>query len=69
MAAGADTEKQVGLAHSQIVEKDIRHIGIVVLAGMQQQMANRWKRHERLAHWGGLHEVRARPDYRDYCIH
>jgi hypothetical protein len=35
MAAGADTQIVIGLRNAQFVEKDLRHIGIVVLPCME----------------------------------
>jgi len=59
--AGADVEKVVRLRHRQVVEEDVRHRGVVVLAGVDQHLVDP-ATPERGDHWSRLHQVRSRAD-------
>ena len=40
MGAGADTEVEVGLGNAEFVEEDLRHVGIVMLSGVEDFFFN-----------------------------
>ena len=40
MRAGADAEEVVGLRQAELVEEDVGHVGVVVLAGMDERRAS-----------------------------
>jgi hypothetical protein len=65
----ADVQIEIGGPHAEILEEDIGHVRIVMLAGMDQQMPDRRHALERMLHRSGLHEVRPRADNRDYRLH
>jgi len=59
MAAAVNVEVMVGGANTQLLEKDIRHPRIMVLAGVDEYLANPTGFRQRLADWGNLDELRA----------
>lgn len=69
MPAGADAEVHVGFGQAQLVEEDLRHPRVVVLAGVDDRLLGA-EGAEGVDHRGGLDEVRPRPeDVHDGCQH
>ena len=68
MGAGADPEVEVGLGDAQLVEEDLRHVGVVVLAGVEDGLLD--LRREKVAHrtadGGGFDDLGACPDDGEY---
>jgi hypothetical protein len=60
MAARADSEMVVGLRQLQVGEEGVRHVHVVMLAGMDQHRLEARRRGERVPERRHLHEIRAR---------
>ena len=60
LVVGADLEVNIGQGHAELIEEDLRHRAIIMLAGMHQQM---WHIPcgQRLDERRHLHEIRPRP--------
>src|SRR5207247_4328406 len=59
--ARADAEEGVGPRQSQLAEEDVRHLGVVMLARVDEEHL-RVEAPEGVDHGGRLHEIRARAD-------
>jgi hypothetical protein len=57
MRAGANAKVAIGLRHFQLLKKYIGHGGIVVLAGVDQSLADAGVRGQSAQHGGGFHEI------------
>ncbi len=63
VGAGADAEEDVRLRQVELGEEDVRHVGVVVLAGVDEvELDLGGELTERAVHRRRLHEVRARAD-------
>src|SRR5690606_17336466 len=61
MASGPNSEIPIGLGKTQLVEEDIGHLTVVVLARVDQHRL-RPEIQQSTDHWGRLHEVGSRAD-------
>ena len=60
VAAAADFEMKMRLRQAQVAEERVRHVGVVVLAGVHDARRAPGSRCERVVERRDLHEVRAR---------
>ena len=66
MATGAHRQIDVGLGDFQFLEKNIRHVGVVVLAGVDDGLTAAFQSAQGSDYRGRLHEVRPRANYVKY---
>jgi len=60
MAAGADAEVEIGIGQPQIAQEIVRHVGVVMLAGMDEDRREIAARLKRVPERRHLHEIGAR---------
>jgi hypothetical protein len=64
VCAGADTEEDIGSRQTELVEKDRRHLGVVVLPGVyEHELEPGIERLQRAVDRRRLHEVRTGADH------
>ncbi len=56
----------IGFGDRHLLKKDVGHISVVVLAGMDQHLANVWARRNCARNRGGFDELRPGADDGDY---
>jgi hypothetical protein len=66
VGAGADPEIAIRIGHSELLKKNIRHGGVVVLAGVSEALANFRVSTQGAQNGRGFHEVRACADNVEY---
>ena len=62
VGAGTDFQVVVGLRHFQLLEKYVRHGGVVVLPGVDQSLPHSGMRRQRAQDGSGFHEIRPGAD-------
>jgi hypothetical protein len=62
VSAGAHSEIAVRIGHSELLKKNIRHGGVVVLAGVNEGLTHFGVRTQGAQNGRGFHEVWARAD-------
>src|SRR3974390_481757 len=63
VAAGTDSQVEIGFGDFKLLEKDVGHGRIVVLSGMDESLTNAGLRGQGPQHRSRLHEIRARTNY------
>ena len=60
MAARADAEVEIGIGEAEVLQDRLRHVGVVMLAGMDEHRGEVRRRGERVPERRHLHEIGAR---------
>ena len=63
VGSGTNLEIDVGRADSQFLKENVRHVEVVVLASMNDGLANAWISVQSSNDRSNLHEVRSCPNY------
>ena len=66
MRSAANPEMEVRLRQTQVIEECLRHIGIVMLAGMNDPDIEPGIGLQCMKQWRDFHEIRARCGYQMY---